>query len=111
MIQVVCSFLRTFERATWAILPWHATAEQEPAPFKLEANVAVAAGGEGSTVCAWFRTQPGKISTSKGMMLLGFRRIRVVTVWELSIGENLLSSIGHKVHSSIDSGFLYVIPP
>ena len=48
----------------------------------VEANVAVAAGGEGSTVCAWFRTQPGKISTSKGMMLLGFRRIRVVTVWQ-----------------------------
>ena len=54
MIQVVCSFLRTFERPSRAILPWHATAEQEPEPFKLQANVTEAAGGEGRAVCAWF---------------------------------------------------------
>ena len=46
--------------------------------------------------------EPGKISASKGMMLLGFRRIRVVTVWELSIGENYI--VEYRAQSSLLDG-------
>lgn len=87
MIQVVCSFLLTFECSTRAILPWHAKAEHEPEPFNLEANVTLSSGAEGTAGCAWLLPQPGKISISKSTML-PFRRIRIEMAWRISIGEN-----------------------